>query len=49
MPRVVVGLCLMYQPPQDIPQQIASSGKVSLSKEDTMKSIGEMFILSSAK
>ncbi|CEP63952.1 Rmd1p LALA0_S09e06194g [Lachancea lanzarotensis] len=30
---------------QDIPQQIASSGKVSMSKEDIMKSIGELFIL----
>lgn len=30
---------------QDIPQEIASSGKVSMSKEDIMKSIGELFIL----
>lgn len=30
---------------QDIPQQIASSGKVSMGKEDIMKSIGELFIL----
>lgn len=30
---------------QDIPQEIAYSGKVSMSKEDIMKSIGELFIL----
>lgn len=30
---------------QDIPQEIACSGKVSMSKEDIMKSIGELFIL----
>lgn len=30
---------------QDIPQEIASSGKVSMGKEDIMKSIGELFIL----
>ncbi|XBW37985.1 hypothetical protein QEN19_003570 [Hanseniaspora menglaensis] len=30
---------------QDIPQQIASLGKISMSKEDIMKSIGELFIL----
>lgn len=30
---------------EDIPQEIASSGKVSMSKEDIMKSIGELFIL----
>ncbi|CCF58847.1 hypothetical protein KAFR_0F02500 [Kazachstania africana CBS 2517] len=30
---------------EDIPQQIASSGKVSMSKEDIMRSIGELFIL----
>lgn len=30
---------------QDIPQQIASMGKISMSKEDIMKSIGELFIL----
>lgn len=30
---------------QDIPQQIASSGKVSMGKADIMKSIGELFIL----
>lgn len=30
---------------QDIPQQIASAGKVSLSKDEIMKSIGELFIL----
>ncbi|AMD21277.1 HEL003Wp [Eremothecium sinecaudum] len=30
---------------QDIPQEIASSGKVSMSKADIMKSIGELFIL----
>ena len=30
---------------QDIPQEIAFSGKVSMSKEDIMKSIGELFIL----
>lgn len=30
---------------QDIPQEIASSGKVSMSKEEIMKSIGELFIL----
>lgn len=30
---------------QDIPQEIASNGKVSMSKEDIMKSIGELFIL----
>ncbi|EHN03198.1 Rmd1p [Saccharomyces cerevisiae x Saccharomyces kudriavzevii VIN7] len=30
---------------QDIPQEIAYSGKVSMGKEDIMKSIGELFIL----
>lgn len=30
---------------QDIPQEIAYSGKVSMSKVDIMKSIGELFIL----
>lgn len=30
---------------QDIPQQIASAGKVGMSKEEIMKSIGELFIL----
>ncbi|CCH57819.1 hypothetical protein TBLA_0A00170 [Henningerozyma blattae CBS 6284] len=30
---------------QGIPQEIALSGKVSMSKEDIMKSIGELFIL----
>ena len=30
---------------EDIPQEIASSGTVSMSKEDIMKSIGELFIL----
>lgn len=30
---------------QEIPQEIASSGKVSMSKEEIMKSIGELFIL----
>lgn len=30
---------------QDIPQQIAHTGKVSMNKDDIMKSIGELFIL----
>lgn len=30
---------------EDIPQQIAYSGKVSMTKEEIMKSIGELFIL----
>ena len=30
---------------EDIPQEIASSGTVSMSKEEIMKSIGELFIL----
>ncbi|CCK72510.1 Rmd1p KNAG_0K01490 [Huiozyma naganishii CBS 8797] len=30
---------------QDIPQEIALSGKVSMTKEEIMKSIGELFIL----
>lgn len=30
---------------QEIPQQIASSGKVGMSKDEIMKSIGELFIL----
>ncbi|KAG0657747.1 sporulation protein rmd1 [Monosporozyma unispora] len=30
---------------QDIPQEIALSGKVSMNKEEIMKSIGELFIL----
>lgn len=30
---------------QDIPQEIASTGKVSMNKEEIMKSIGELFIL----
>ncbi|KAH3901066.1 probable Sporulation protein RMD1 [Saccharomycodes ludwigii] len=30
---------------QDIPQQIASVGKISMTKEEIMKSIGELFIL----
>jgi uncharacterized Rmd1/YagE family protein len=30
---------------QDIPQQIASAGKVGMSKDEIMKSIGELFIL----
>lgn len=30
---------------QEIPQEIAFTGKVSMSKEDIMKSIGELFIL----
>lgn len=30
---------------QDIPQQIAHTGKVEMSRDETMKSIGELFIL----
>jgi uncharacterized Rmd1/YagE family protein len=30
---------------QDLPQEVATTGKVSMSRNDIMKSIGELFIL----